>query len=69
MQHPEGIDMGTEDKIDTTAIVSTNLLPENINARKTRANCASTSPGNPTLFTCAANDHLDQRLMKLSSTY
>ena len=54
--NPDGIDMNTSDKTNSTAIVSTNLLRESINARKAHANC--TGPNSPTLITCAAQDDI-----------
>jgi hypothetical protein len=55
-RNPDGIDMDTNDKANSTAIVPTNLLREAINARKARANC--TGPHSPALITCAARDKI-----------
>ena len=54
--NPNGVDMGTVNEANSTAIVSTNLLRESINARKAHANC--TRPDSPTLVTCAAQDNI-----------
>ena len=56
IQYPNGIDMNTVDKTGSTAIVSTNLLRESINAHKAHANC--TGPSSPRLITCAAHDNI-----------
>jgi hypothetical protein len=48
--------MSTSNKTNSTAIVSTNLLHESINARKAHANC--TGPNTPTLITCVAQDNI-----------
>jgi hypothetical protein len=49
--NPNGVDMGTDNTINSTAIIHTNLLCEMINARKAHSNC--TGPDSPTLVTCA----------------
>lgn len=56
VDNPNGVDMSANDKVNSTAIVSTNLLRENINARKARANCQG--PNSPTLITCGARDDI-----------
>jgi PIF1-like helicase len=56
VDNPNGVDMSADDKVNSTAIVSTNLLRENINARKARANCQG--PNSPTLITCSAHDDI-----------
>jgi hypothetical protein len=48
--------MNNDGKIDSTAIVNTNLLRETINAHKACANCLG--PNSPTLITCAARDDI-----------
>ena len=55
-QNQDGIDMTSTDKANATAIVSTNLLCESINAQKAHANCMG--PNSPTLITCAAHDKI-----------
>ena len=55
-QNTNGIDMNTANKASPTAIISTNLLRETINARKAHANC--TGPDSPTLITCAAINNI-----------
>jgi hypothetical protein len=52
VDNPNGVDMSADDKVNSTAIVSTNLLCENINARKAHVNCQG--PNSPTLITCGA---------------
>jgi len=52
--NPDGVDMNTDDNINSTAIMTTNLLHEAINAHKAHANCLG--PNLPTLITCAARD-------------
>ena len=54
--NPTGIDMCLSGKLNSTAIVSMNLLWEAINARKARANCSG--PSSPTLITCGARDSI-----------
>jgi hypothetical protein len=55
-ENMDGVGMSTADKSNATAIVSTNLLQESINAHKAHANC--TGPSSPTLITCAAQDNI-----------
>src|SRR5882762_7553539 len=54
--NPDGVDLNTDDNINLTAIVTTNLLCEAINAHKAHTNCLG--PNSPTLITCATHDDI-----------
>jgi hypothetical protein len=62
--HPDGIDLSLAGNSTATAIVATNVVREQLNLAKARANCGQ---GSQPLIICAANDKVKDKSFALNN--